>query len=158
MSSSGGSLAAQAFKEQLAREAGTKAEPAVAENEAVPPAPAAEPAGAARRVEPGKEARTAVRKLVSGRARFTVNGGGALAGKMVDISVSGACVLMEDMGAVKKVGTLECDVFLDGKSHVFSLPVVCVYSVLASGKGFKVGFQFGSKTAAASKVLEHILV
>lgn len=103
------------------------------------------------------EARTAERKKVAGRARVVVPGHDAVTGKMVDMSSSGACVLMDDLFPSKKGCVLECDVFRDGKHHLFSVPAISVYSVLASGKGFKVGFQFGAPGTAASKAIAAIV-
>lgn len=141
----GGSAAAQAYKAQLAAEAAASTSSADDE-----PLPAPMPTGA--------DARTAERKKVSGRARIVLQGGGAsLVGKMVDISVSGACVLLDDMVPVKKVCTLECDIFQNGTRRMFSAPAVSVYGVLASGHGFKVGFQFGPRSSAALKTIADIM-
>lgn len=106
----------------------------------------------------GSDARTALRKKVTGRARIVLQGGRvALSGKMVDISVNGVCVLLDDMVPVKITCTLECDIFQDGVHRVFSTPAVSVYAVLASTFGFKVGFQFGPRSAAAQKTLAEIM-
>ena len=132
--SGGGSHAGKAFREQMGQE----------DKPAPPPAP------------PGKETRAAIRKLVSGRARFTWSGG-AMSGKMIDLSTAGACVLTEDMVPFKRVGTLECDIFHNGKRCAFSAPAVCVYSVLAGSKGVKVGFQFGPQSAPVSSTIAEIM-
>lgn len=140
----GGSAAGQALREQLAKDAAAKA--------AVGGEPVAAP------FTRPSDARTAERKKVVGRARMVLQGGAlARSGKMVDMSLTGACVLMEDMLAVKQPCTLECDIFLNGARKVFSVPAVSVYCVLASGHGFKVGFQFGARSPAASKTIADIL-
>lgn len=105
----------------------------------------------------GSDARTAERKKVSGRARVVFSAGNQRAGKMVDLSVSGACVLMEDPLPVKQTCTLECDIFQNGVRQVFSVPAVTAYGVLASGQGYKVGFQFGPSSAAASNAIAALL-
>ena len=144
----GGSAAAQAYKAQLAAEAAQAGGASSAVDEASKPTPT--PTGA--------DARTAERKKVSGRARIVFQGGAvSLSGKMIDISVSGACVLLDDMVPVKKVCTLECDIFQNGTRRVFSAPAVSVYGVLASGHGFKVGFQFGPRSSAALKTIADIM-
>lgn len=141
----GGSAAGQAYREELARQ-GKSVESALEDLSAAtatkPPAP-----------KPPGEARAAERKKVNGRARVVVAGAGAGAvmGKMVDISLTGACVMLDDMFPSKKNCVLEFDIFHGGQRHLFSVQALSVYGVLASGKGFKVGFQFGSQTAAASK-------
>lgn len=150
----GGSAAAQAYKAQLAAEAAANASvlggvaPISADDDEPQPAP----------MPTGADARTAERKKVSGRARIVLQGGGvSLVGKMVDISVNGACVLLDDMFPVKKVCTFECDIFQNGTRRVFSAPAVSVYGVLASGHGFKVGFQFGPRSSAALKTIADIM-
>ncbi len=139
----GGSAAGQAYREELARQ-GKSVESALedlsAATAAKPPAP-----------KPLGEARAAERKKVHGRARIVVAGAGAVMGKMVDISLTGACVMLDDMFPSKKNCVLEFDIFHAGQRHVFSVQALSVYGVLASGKGFKVGFQFGTVTAAAGK-------
>jgi hypothetical protein len=66
-------------------------------------------------------------------------------------------VLLDDMVPVKKVCTFECDIFQNGIRRVFSAPAVSVYGVLASGHGFKVGFQFGPRSSAALKTIADIM-
>lgn len=143
----GGSDAARAYREQLAREGVSLV--------------AAQPFGGAPAKAAGSssvgESRVAERKKVSGRARLVVVGAGSVVGKMVDLSLTGACVLMEDMFASKKTCILECDIFHQGKHYLFSTQAVSIYSVLASGKGFKVGFQFGPRTPAADKTIGMLL-
>lgn len=145
----GGSAAGQAYRAQLAKEAAAKT-PAKAA------ASGGEPAAAA--VAKPSDARTAERKKVVGRARMVFPGGEtARSVKMVDISLHGVCVLMDDVLAVKKACTLECDIFLNGAHKVFSVPAISVYCVLASGHGFKVGFQFGPPSPTALKAIADIL-
>lgn len=105
----------------------------------------------------GSDARTAERKKVSGRSRAVFSGGNQRAGKMVDLSASGACVLMEDPIALKQTCTLECDIFQNGAHHLFSVPAVTVYSVLASGQGYKLGFHFGKPDVVASNTIAALL-
>ncbi len=160
----GGSAAAQAYKAQLAAEAAANSAASAFETKVVQAASGSTAAGAEVDVpQPapmptGADARTAERKKVTGRARIVLQGGGAsLSGKMVDISVNGACVLLDDMVPVKKVCTFECDIFQNGIRRVFSAPAVSVYGVLASGHGFKVGFQFGPRSSAALKTIADIM-
>lgn len=105
----------------------------------------------------GSDARVAERKKVSGRARVVFPGGNQRAGKMVDMSVTGACVLMEDPIPVKQTCTIECDIFQNGVRQVFNVPAVTVYGVLASGQGYKVGFHFRQPSAAASNAIAALL-
>lgn len=144
----GGSDSLKAFRASLAAEAGASASQ-LAGLEVV-----ARKAETHAPLKVGSEARTAERKVVNGRARMILPDGSVVHGKMMDISKSGASVLMDDMLAVKKTCTLECDIFFSGKRQVFSVPAVSVYSVLVSGKGFKAGFQFGSRSPAVSKTID----
>ena len=160
----GGSAAAQAYKAQLAAEAAANAALAALDVKSEQKGGGASTTGAhddqpqPAPMPTGADARTAERKKVSGRARIVLQGGGAhLVGKMVDISVNGACVLLDDMFPIKKVCTFECDIFQNGTRRVFSAPAVSVYGVLASGHGFKVGFQFGPRSSAALKTIADIM-
>lgn len=72
---------------------------------------------------------------------------------MIDLSLTGACVLLDDPFPSRKACTLECDIFQDGKHHLFATQAVSVYGVLVSGKGFKVGFEFGPRSAEAAKTI-----
>lgn len=162
----GGSAAAQAFRSQQLREAAADSVGSAGPDAVrVPPqqAPAAKADAPDAEPQPapfakGSDARTAERKKVSGRARVVMQGAGAsVLGKMVDISVNGACVMLDAMVPVKKMCTLECDIFQNGTRRVFNVPAVSVYGVLASGHGFKIGFQFGPRSAAALKTIADIM-
>lgn len=89
------------------------------------------------------DARAAQRKRVNGRARVLRNGMQPVAGKMVDISQTGACVILDELPPSKVACVLEFDIFHDGKRYAFSAPAETIYGIYSSGKGFKVGFQFG---------------
>ena len=141
-STGGGSAAGQAYREDMARK-----------GEAVPDtAVAAAPATTAQ-----KDARASVRKKVSGKARIAFPGSTSRTGKLVDLSEQGVCVLMDDSMPHKTVCTLECDIFQGGKHVRFSTPVLSVYSVLASGMGFKIGFQWGALDARAAESIQSLM-
>ena len=158
---SGGSAASQAYREQLERD--TAASAAAAESEAAAAAKRARttPTDDVAKPAPfvlGSDARAAERKKVGGRARIAVSGAtGSLGGKMIDISLTGACILLDNVFPTKKVCTLECDIFQNGKRHAFQVQAVSVYGVLASGHGFKVGFQFGPRSPAVQKTIAELL-
>ena len=103
--------------------------------------------------KPLAEARAAVRRKFSGRVRLTFDVGTPTDAKMIDMSVSGVCLLVEQMLHAKTPCALACNIFHEGKAYIFNVRAVAVYSVLASGKGFKVGFQFGPQDdATAAKI------
>lgn len=141
----GGSAAARAYREQLAREG--RSAPIFVPS--TPPTPGD--------VGFASNARRDERVKINGRAQIRVSGAGSASGRMVDISRGGACVLMEDPLRAKTSCLLEIDVFHKGKRHVFAYPAMCVYAVLAAGKGFKVGFQFGAGDRAATAALAALL-
>lgn len=144
----GGSSAARAYREELARQGNPPDQAAAPVASALPKVPGPEPV---------PEARVAQRKKINGRARAVASNGKSMAGKMIDMSLTGACVLMEDMFPSRLNCVLEFDIFHDGRRYVFSTPAVSVYGVLASGKGFKVGFQFGASGQAASKSIADLV-
>ncbi len=150
-SSGGGSPAAQAFKEQLAREeaaagmSGERLTPTV-----TAPGTFQAPPGS-------RDNRAAERKKVNGRARLILSGALVCNARMVDVSATGACVTVEDLIPGKKVYNLEFDIFHNGRRYVFNVQGVPVYSVLVSGKGYKVGFQFGPRSPEAAKSLGDLI-
>ena len=102
----------------------------------------------------GKDARAAVRKRFPGKARISGDASGRfVSGKIFDVSMTGASVVIDDVLPWKKVVKLEIDIFHNGKRFVFMVQAVLVYSVLVSGSGYKFGFQFGPPTPEASKTL-----
>jgi PilZ domain len=132
----GGSAAAQAYRQQLTQEGRSL--------DAAAPVAATAPPAAQAAVQAGSiEARAAERKKVPGRVRVLLSGGTLVVGKMVDISLTGACIMLDDVFPSKRTCTLECDIFYMGTRHLFNAPAVSVYGILVAGKGFKVGFQFG---------------
>lgn len=143
--SEGGSAAARAFKAQLAAESASQLMPLAAAVGAAPRAAAGQP-----------EPRIAVRKAISGKARVAVVGGAVLTGKVVDISTSGLGVLMDDPMPPKRVCTLGVELLLNGERTVLSVRAVAVYSVLVSGKGYRIGFQFGTLEPAMAQMVARL--
>lgn len=139
-SGTGGSAAAQAFRAEVERQ-GTPA--------AQPPQP----------VSTGqlKDGRAMERKRIGGRARVVRAGADAVVGKMYDISETGACILLDSMLPTKAACMLEIEIFHDGKRHLFTTQAQAVYGIFSSGKGFKVGFQFGPRSPEASKSIAALM-
>jgi len=137
---SGGSLAAQAFRAAHANDPPPiHALAATQANE--PKAANANPA----------DNRKADRKLVNGRVRVTAVGMDERTGKMIDFSASGASILMDDQLPQKKILGLDCDVYYNGQHFIFQIEVLVMHSTLVSGKGFKMGLQFGPKCSDAGR-------
>jgi hypothetical protein len=129
----GGSAAAQAFRAEVERQG--------ASAQAPQPVPNGSP----------KDGRAVERKRISGRARVVRAGAQPLVGKMFDISETGACILLDSMLPNKAACVLEIEIFNDGQRYAFSTQAQAVYGIFSSGKGFKVGFQFGPRSPEASK-------
>lgn len=140
--SEGASLAAQeALQGQSASAEVGAATPAVD----APPAPA--------RITP----RLAERKVVSGKAQITIGSGFSVGGKLIDLSEGGVCAMLDDPITIKKVCNISCNIFQNGKSYKFSLPSVVAYCVLVSGRGYKVGFQFGPRSPGVAQTIADVL-
>jgi len=101
--------------------------------------------------------RLAERKVVHGKANITIGSGFSMTGKLIDLSEGGVCVMLDDPVTIKKVCNISCNIFQNGKGHTFSLPSVVAYCVLVSGRGYKVGFQFGPRNPAATQTIIDVL-
>ena len=101
----------------------------------------------------GKEARAAIRKRFNGKARISGDNGAYVVARVFDVSQTGSSLIVEDMLPWKKIVKLDVDIFHNGKRFVFSIQAVPVYSVLVSGSGYKIGFQFGPPSTETLKTL-----
>jgi hypothetical protein len=101
--------------------------------------------------------RLAERKVVSGKAQIALGSGFSVGGKLIDLSEGGVCVMLDDPVTIKKVCNISCNIFQNGKSYTFSLPSVVAYCVLVSGRGYKVGFQFGPRSPTATQTIADVL-
>lgn len=101
--------------------------------------------------------RLAERKFVSGKAQIALGSSFSVDGKLIDLSEGGVSVMLDDPVTIKKVCNISCHIFQNGKSYRFSLPSVVVHCVLVSGRGYKVGFQFGLRSPAATQTIADVL-
>ena len=145
-----GSPAAKAFKEQLEKEEQTLTDFGKVENQtplmSIPPDK-----------PQTKESRAAVRKKVPGRARVRLGQQQIYFGKMIDISMTGASILCEEIIPSRKIVDLEIDIFHEGRKCYFVVQAIAVHHVLVGGKGYKIGLQFGPLTPEAVKSLGLLL-
>ena len=124
----GGSAASQAMRAELAKQDLT-------------PEATSSPAPKAASLP---DVRAAARKKVSGRANIGFgNGQPSLVGKMMDVSLTGACVMLDQMVPPKSVCTLECS--------------ITVYGVLVGGQGFKIGVVFGPMDASTAETVKALV-
>jgi hypothetical protein len=148
----GASPAAKEFQQSQAAGTTDTAASAVPDANAGPTSPTGE-APAPLRVAP----RLAERKMVSGKAQIALGSGFSVGGKLIDLSEGGVCVMLDDPVTIKKVCNISCNIFQNGKGYNFSLPSVVAYCVLVSGRGYKVGFQFGPRSPAVTQTIADVL-
>lgn len=104
--------------------------------------------------KPGKEARASVRKKFPGKVRISGDQSNRFVfGRVFDVSMTGASVVIEDILPWKKVVKIDFDIFHNGKRFVFSMQAVPLYNILMSGAGYKCGFQFGPPAPEALTTL-----
>ena len=103
-----------------------------------------------------KDSRSEVRKKFAGKVKVSLNGQLVNAGRWFDISMTGVSVIVENI-IPKKAYTLEVDVFHDGKRYLFTVQGVPLYNILVSGRGYKIGFQFGPPGTAMPPELGNLM-
>lgn len=103
-----------------------------------------------------KDSRNETRRKFAGKVKVSLNGQLVNAGRMFDISMTGVSVILETI-IPKKAYTLEVDIFHDGKRYLFTVQGVPLYNILVSGKGYKIGFQFGPPGTAMPPELGNLM-
>ncbi len=103
-----------------------------------------------------KDGRNELRRKFAGKVKVSLNGQLVNAGRLFDISMTGVSVILETI-IPKKAYTLEVDVFHDGKRYFFTVQGVPLYNILVSGKGYKIGFQFGPPGTAMPHELGNLM-
>ncbi len=103
-----------------------------------------------------KDSRNEARRKFAGKVKITTNGQLVNAGRLFDISMTGVSVMLENI-IPKKAYHLEVDVFHDGKRYLFNVQGVPLYNILVSGKGYKIGFQFGPPGTAMPPELGNLM-
>ncbi|MBK6295547.1 MAG: PilZ domain-containing protein [Rhodoferax sp.] len=104
-----------------------------------------------------RDARAAPRKPVAGRVRLTTESKVKRAGRLIDLSANGFCAMLDDPLTPGVVCLVDCDVSLRGQPRVISAVARSVHSVLVSGKGYRVGFQFTSVSDGSISVVNALL-
>lgn len=112
-----------------------------------------ERAGASSSGATRQEARAAKRFPCSGRAKILTNSGRSIDGRMFDISMTGASVLLEDRVVFNGRCTITISVYKAGVLHHFQVQARFVHASLAGQTGFKHGFEFEKPDGAATKSL-----
>jgi hypothetical protein len=103
-----------------------------------------------------KDSRNETRKKFAGKVKISSHGQLVNAGRLFDISMTGVSVILENI-IPKKAYSLEVDVFHDGKRYFFNVQGVPLYNILVSGKGYKIGFQFGPPGTAMPPELGNLM-
>ncbi len=104
-----------------------------------------------------QDARASPRKAVAGRLKLTTDTGAKHAGRLVDMSAHGFCALLEDPVKLGILCLVDCEVNLRGSSQQISAIARSVHSVLVSGKGYRVGFQFTQISDGSAEVVRAML-
>lgn len=112
-----------------------------------------EPAAFEKLAAARPEERAAQRYPCSGRAKILTSGGRSIDGRMFDISMTGASVLMEERVSFDGRCTLTVSVYKGGTLHHFQVRARFVHASLAGQSGFKHGFEFDAPDSSASKAL-----
>lgn len=97
--------------------------------------------------------RAAKRYPCSGRAKVLTSSGRSIDGRMFDVSMTGASVLLEDRVSFNGRCTITVSVYKGGTLHHFQVTARFVHASLAGQSGFKHGFGFDAPDAAATKSL-----
>ena len=128
---------------------------ASADNSAITPfgesnagAPGSDKAGANR-----QDGRAAKRYPCSGRAKILTSAGRSIDGRMFDISMTGASLLLEDRITFEGGCTITISVYKAGTLHHFQVRARFVHASLAGQTGFKHGFEFDAPDQSATKAL-----
>jgi hypothetical protein len=77
-----------------------------------------------------------------GRAQVALPSLAVLSGQTLDISSRGLCVLLDDPIPADVACTLRFEMFVNGKTHVFTASARSGCGVFASHGGFRVDFEF----------------
>lgn len=113
--------------------------------------------GGSQTFVPGaRDARTDARKKFPGKVKIYSQGQVVDSGRLFDISLTGLSVILENILPKKAYG-LEVDIFHDGKRYFFNVQGLPLYNILVSGKGYKIGFQFGPPGAAMPPELGNLM-
>jgi hypothetical protein len=97
------------------------------------------------------------KKMVNGRIHLSVSHGFAIHGKLVDISMSGIGVMLDDPVTNNTSYSVECELFQNGARIVLNARATIIHCVLVSGKGFRVGLQFDALDAGATDMIKKLV-
>jgi hypothetical protein len=100
-----------------------------------------------------QDERTAKRYPCSGRAKILTAKGRSIDGRMFDISMTGASLLLEDRIPFDAPCTITISVYKGGVLHHFQVHARFVHASLAGQTGFKHGFEFQGLDNAATQAL-----
>ena len=100
-----------------------------------------------------QDERAAKRYPCSGKAKIVTSSGGTIDGRMFDISMTGASVLLDDRANFGARCTIAITVYKSGILHNFQVTARFVHASLAGQTGFKHGFEFDNPDNNAVKSL-----
>ena len=105
---------------------------------------------------PTDDTRIAPRKVLRCRAKVVLQAGSALAGKTVDISASGICVMVDNPLQAGQICMIIFETPIKGVPKQVNVVAKVVYSILGTD-GFRTGFQFSQLTPANTALINEIV-
>ena len=91
-----------------------------------------------------------------GRAQVALPNQIILAGRTVDISVGGVCLLIDDQIPPGVICTVRLEMLVKGKTHIITAQAKTIYGVFATGGGFRVGFAFREGDAQRTSLINSL--
>ena len=93
-----------------------------------------------------------------GRVQVALPNQSFLSAYMVDVSVEGICITLQDPIPVGVVYPIRFEMMVNGKAHVITALAKSIYCVLASSGDFRAGFAFNDKDPQRTTVIKSLAV
>ena len=91
-----------------------------------------------------------------GRAQVALPNQVILAGRTVDISVGGVCLLIDDQIPQGLICAVRFEMLVKGITHVITAQAKTIYGVFANAGGFRVGFAFNAVDAQRTALINSL--
>jgi hypothetical protein len=102
------------------------------------------------------EQRNTSRKILKVKALFNLEGVGTMAGRTLDVGTDGVCLLLDNPLKPGAGGTVQFELFHEGKATPVTARARVQYCILSNGQ-FKIGFQFVNVELVAMAALSKFL-
>ena len=97
------------------------------------------------------------KKIINGRVHVTRGPGSSSLGKLIDISMQGVGILLDDPLVAQQVYSIECHIWLNGSRVSLRLRVVTIHCILVGGQGFRIGLQFVTLDEATRVLINQLI-